>query len=478
MHVTIIGGGITGLAAAFYLQQHYKKEGLPLNYTLLEGSARFGGKVVTETTGDAFVIEGGPDSFITQKPWGTQLCRDLGLAERLIPTNDDRRSIFVLNKGKLTPFPGGFRLTIPTEFIPFALSPLITPWGKLRMGFDLLIPRRSEAADESLADFIGRRLGREAVDKIADPIMAGIYMADPDQLSIQSTFPMFVEMEKQHGSLIKAMQVAKKKRAAASNGKAGKPPAMFQSLRGGMAELIESLIEQLEGDLRLNCRVTGLRQQESGLTVSLADGAPLHTDAVILTVPAYTAASLLEETTPQLAKMLTNIRYVATATVSLGYRRDEVLAQTHLDGFGFVVPKTEKRQIAACTWSSTKFNHRVPEDGVLLRTFVGGSGQEELVQLSDEAMTRLVREELADIMGLTAAPIVQRIYRWPQGTPQYDVGHLERVTEMERLAAAVPGLYLAGSAYRGIGLPDCISSARTVVEKITAAASHPTPQLK
>jgi oxygen-dependent protoporphyrinogen oxidase len=305
--------------------------------------------------------------------------------------------------------------------------------------------------------------------------MAGIYMADPNRLSIQSTFPAFVEMERQHGSLIKAMQVARKKGPPAANG-SSKPAAMFQSLRGGMAQLIDTLVDQLDGELRLGCRVSSLRFKAPGFEVSLAGPAAetIHSDAVVLAVPAYVAADLLAATAPGLAERLKAIRYVSSATISLGYRRDELLAQTRLDGFGFVVPKSEGRQIVACTWTSTKFNHRTPEAGLLLRAFVGGDGQEGLVDLPDEALFALVKQELADIMGLTLEPIVQKIFRWPQGTPQYDVGHLDRLAETERLAAALPGLHLAGSAYRGVGLPDCINSARTVVAQIAAIVPQKT----
>jgi oxygen-dependent protoporphyrinogen oxidase len=471
MHVTIIGGGIAGLATAFYLQKKSREQGVSLAYSLIEADARFGGKIVTEMTGD-FVIEGGPDSFITPKPWGTQLCRDLGLAGQLIPTNDDRRNIYVLKKGKLVPFPGGFRLTVPTEFVPFALTPLISPWGKLRMGLDLVTPPRREPADESLAAFIRRRLGQEAVDKIAGPMMAGIYMADPERLSIQSTFPMFVEMEQKYGSLIKGMQAAKKHAAPAQRNN-GQPTAMFTSLTGGMAELVNSLVAQLEGDLRLNCRVTGLSQEPAGFTVSFdpASSPALKTDAVVLALPAYSAAALLETIEPRLAGRLRQIRYVSTATISLGYHRAEVMPQHDLNGFGFMIPPSEKRQIAACTWTSTKFNHRAPADKVLLRVFVGGDGRDDLPRQSDEALLALAQKELAEIMGLTARPITHKIFRWLDGNPQYDVGHLERVAEMESLAAAVPGLYLAGSAFRGIGIPDCVKSALTAVEHILSRPS-------
>lgn len=476
-HVTIIGGGMAGLATAYYLQKKSREAGVELNYTLIESAPQFGGKITTDQVDD-FVIEGGPDSFITQKPWATQLCRELGLAERLIPTNDERRSIFVLNKGKLTPFPGGYRLTVPTEFIPFALSPLISPLGKLRMGLDLFIPPRREQGDESLAEFVRRRLGNEALDKIAGPVMAGIYVADPERLSLLSTFPMFAEMEQKYGSLIKAMQMAKKHHPTPHNngsrpsGGGHRPQAMFTSLRGGMQELVKTLVAQLEGDLRLGCRVSGLRYLSPGFEVLLdsPQNQPLKTDAVVLAIPAYAAAALLESIEPHLAGLLKKVRYVSTATVSLGYRQADLPAQRDLDGFGFMVPKSENRQILACTWSSTKFDYRAPADGALIRLFVGGDRHEHLVESTGEAeLLALAQAEVAAIMGITAPPVVHRIFRWPKGNPQYDVGHLERVVEMEQAAATIPGLYLTGSAFRGIGLPDCIKSALTTVESLLSS---------
>lgn len=482
-HVTIIGGGMAGLATAYYLQKKSHEAGLEFSYTLLESASRFGGKIATDTVND-FVIEGGPDSFITQKPWATQLCREIGLSDRLIPTNDDRRSIFVLNKGKLVPFPGGYRLTVPTEFIPFVTSPLISPWGKLRMGLDLFIPPRKERGDESLADFIRRRLGNEALNKIAGPVMAGIYVADPERLSLQSTFPMFAEMEHKYGSLIKAMQATKQKVASAHggqssavNGRSGSQrESMFTSLRGGMVELVETLVPKLEGDLRLGCRVTALRYLAPGFEVSFnqtsegsneSEAQLLKTDAVVLAIPAFVAAPMLESIEPKLASLLRQVRYVSTATVSLGYRRADLDPRQDFSGFGFMIPKTEKRTILACTWSSTKFDYRAPADGVLIRLFVGGDEQEHLVDtLSDNDLLALARAEAAATMGIRVPPLVHRIFRWPKGNPQYDVGHLDRITSMEQLAATIPGLYLTGSAFRGIGLPDCIKSALTTVEQL------------
>ncbi len=464
-HVTIIGGGIAGLATAFYLQKKSRELGLPLNYTLIESASRFGGKIITKTVDD-FVIEGGPDSFITMKPGGTQLCRDLNLMDNIIPTNDDKRNVFVLKKGKLIPFPSGYRLTIPTQFLPFALSPLISPWGKIRMGLDLFIPPRQESGDESLGNFIRRRLGSEALDKIGGPIMAGIYVADAEKLSLQSTFPQFSIMEQQYGSLIKAMQKAKKKQPPPNNN--SKPQAMFTSLRGGMSELVAALVSHLEGDLRLNCRVTGLQYQSPGFEVTFdsPDSPPLTTDAIVLAIPAYVATNLLTPLSAQLGQLLQTVRYVSTATISLGYRRADIAGQNDFNGFGFVIPKSEKRQILACTWSSTKFNHRAPNDHVLMRVFVGGDRHGYMLDLSDEELLTLVKQEIRDTMQVTAQPSIQKIFRWSNGNPQYDVGHLDKVVEMENLSRQIPGLYLTGSAFRGIGIPDCVQYATQTVDQI------------
>lgn len=474
-HVTIIGGGIAGLSTAFYLQKKSSEAGTPIEYTLVESEPRFGGKIATTSAND-FIIEGGPDSFVTIKPWGTQLCRDLGLDEEIIPTNDHRRNVYVLRKGKLTPFPGGYRLTIPTEFIPFAKSTLISPLGKLRMGMDLFIPPRKETGDESLASFIRRRLGNEALDRIAGPIMAGIYVADPEKLSMQSTFPQFSQMEQKYGSLIKAMQQGKKNPPPPPPGNNNnRPKSMFTSLRGGMTDLVDAMLKQLNGTLLAGRRVTDLQHNTPGFTVTLDDGSTISTDAVVVAVPAYVASKLVEPIEPNLAALLNQIRYVSTATVSLGYRRKDIIDQHDFNGFGFVIPKSENRQILACTWSSTKFDHRAPNNDVLVRTFVGGDNREHLVDLPDDELVELVQQELADIMKVTAKPIVRRVFRWPKGNAQYDIGHLDRVSDIEELAAEIPGLYFCGSAFRGIGIPDCVKSAITTVDQILAQ-TEPAPQ--
>jgi oxygen-dependent protoporphyrinogen oxidase len=461
-HVTIIGGGIAGLATAFYLQEKAEAQGRKVDYTLVESSPEFGGKIVTENVG-GFTIEGGPDLILTQKPWGIQLCKDLGLEDLLIATNNDRQKTFLVQRGQLVPFPSDFTL-IPNRFLPFALSPLFSLAGKLRMGMDLLIPARKEQGDESLAAFIRRRLGQEAVDKIGGPMLAGIHSADPERMSLLSTFPRFADMEQKHGSLIKAMQAARKMRPSTGD---GKPSPMFQTLKGGLGDLVGAVTSRLRGELLAGCRVDRIGHLNPGFEVDLGDRV-LPTDAVVLALPANAATRIVEQMSPELAGRLGEIRYVSSATVALAYRKEEIEDQHDLDGFGFLVPKSEGRRITGCTWMSTKLDHRAPEDGVLIRVFLGGDSQEEMVDLGDEEIVRVVREELAGLMNITADPMFYRINRWVKGRPQYDVGHLDRVDELETAASAFPGLYLSGSAYRGSGIPDCVKQALDVTDRILA----------
>jgi oxygen-dependent protoporphyrinogen oxidase len=465
--VAIIGGGIAGLATAYYVQEQARQADLPLTYSLIESAPTFGGKIVTDVQ-DGFVIEGGPDSFISQKPAALRLCRELGLGDRLLGTNDARRKVYVLDGGRLRPLPDGVMLVVPTRFTPFALSPLISPTGKLRMGMDLFIPPRRDNNDESLADFIRRRLGQEALDKIAEPLMAGIHVADPERLSLQATFPRFIQLERKYGSLIKGMLAQKARRAQGSHNGAGKSkPSLFMTLRGGLRELVESLVARLEGELLPGTSVAELARNEDGYHLRLADGGTLLADVVVLATPSYMTADLIEPMHPRLAAELRTIRYVSTATLSLGFRRAEF--EHPLDGFGFVVSARDKSRLMACTWTSTKFSERVPDEHVMLRAFVGGPRNQELVELPDEVLLKLVREELREIMGVTAEPVITRLYRWPGANPQYDVGHLERVDQLEATAADLPGLYFTGSPYRGVGLPDCIQQGQETAEAVLTA---------
>jgi len=465
-HVVIIGGGIAGLSTAYYLQQQAPGRGL--SYTLLEGASAWGGKIQTRVEA-GFVIEGGPDSFITQKPAALRLCRELGLEDQLQGTNDAQRKVYVLHAGRLRSLPDGVMLVIPTKFTPFVFSPLISLPGKLRMGMDLFIPRRNGDGDESLADFIRRRLGREALDKIAEPLMSGIHVSDAERQSIRGTFPRFVELERKYGSLIKGMLAQK----ALARQHPGPRLPVFMTLRGGLGQLVQALVARLSGELRLNAQVVRLErlpastsQTRAGYRLYLADGQSLLADAVVLATPAFTAAELVESFRPELAGRLRAIRHVSTATLSLAFARAGF--EHPLDGFGFVVPRREPCQLMACTWTSTKFEGRAPQDYVLIRAFVGGPHRQELVDLDDATLIALVRDELRRVMGIRKPPAMTWLYRWPQANPQYDVGHLERVDEIERLAASLPGLYLTGSAYRGVGIPDCIEQGKAVAEKIVS----------
>ena len=457
-HVTIVGGGIAGLATAFYLQQKSREKGNELQYTIIESASDFGGKIVTENV-SGFTIEGGPDLMLTQKPWGIQLCRDLGLTDQLISTNDNHRHTFLVQRGNLVPFPNDFTL-LPTRLMSLVRSPMFSVRGKLRIGMDLVIPPRRQTGDESLANFVRRRFGAEAVEKIGGPLLAAIHHADPEKLSLLSTFPRFAVMEQQHGSLIRAMRA--QKRTPPSNRRS---PVMFNSLRSGLGEMVRALVEQLRGDLVTGQPVTRLRPSKTGCEVEFGKD-KLHTNAVVLAVPAYAAAKLVMPFAAELANKLNMIRYVSTGTVSLGYRKADVTKWHDLNGFGFLVPRSEGRRISGCTWSSSKLRFRAPDDRVLMRAFIGGPGQEKMIGWDDDTLIRTVQDEINDIMGVSAEPTIKRIYRWPRGTAQYDVGHLDRIAEVETLADQVPGLYLNGSAYRGTGIPNCVKSAIDTVSRI------------
>jgi oxygen-dependent protoporphyrinogen oxidase len=469
-HVIIIGGGIAGLSTAYALQEMTQAAGLPLACTLIEARKRLGGVILTERVDD-FVIEAGPDSLLTQKPWGLDLCRTLGLSERLIGTNDWQRRIYVLWGGRLHALPQGLMLIVPTRVGPFLRSRLLSWPGKLRMGLEYFLPPRPPTGDESLAGFVRRRLGREALEKIAEPLLAGIYAGSSDDMSLLATFPRLRELEHTHGGLIRGvLALCRAMRQIAPTGNPT-PTAMFMAPRSGMTEIVDALSGRLDRvDTRLGQSVRRVVPHGDGqavpyrYAVQLDDAPTLHADAVVFATPAPITADLVEGFQPHLAAALRAIPYASSATISLAYRRRDV---SHpLDGFGFLVGRHEGRRIMAATWTSTKFASRAPADSVLIRSFVGGSGREELVRLDDAALLALVREELGTVLGITSAPVLARIYRWERANPQYRVGHLERVEAMEQLLASYPGLFLTGSAYRGVGVPDCIHQGTQTAQRL------------
>jgi oxygen-dependent protoporphyrinogen oxidase len=470
--VAIIGGGITGLVAAYALQKGAREAGLPVTFTLFESAGRLGGKILTETSG-GFVVEGGPDSFLLQKPWAAQLALELGLEDEMIGTNPALRKLYVVNRGRLTPMPDGLMLIIPTRFMPFITSPLISWPGKLRMGMDIFIPRRAGDTDESVGAFIRRRLGREALEKIAEPMMSGIHVSDPERQSLLGTFPRFHSIEMQHGSLIRGM-LAQKRSASKSHKTNGSQldgswkNSMFVTLRGGLSRLVETLAGALQdGEVRIDCAVAAVQPGlEGGFWITDQRGQRTFADALIMASPASASAALTAPFAPELSRGLASIRYVSTATVSLAYPRSAWT--TPIQAVGFIAPRRENRRISACTMTSYKFNHRAPQDQVLVRCFVGGPGREEALDKDDAGIIADARAEISQLLGVQADPVLARVFRWPAGNAQYDVGHLDRVHHMHNLCADFPGLYLAGSAYEGIGIPDCIHQGQQTAAKVLA----------
>ncbi len=470
-HITIIGGGITGLAAAYYLQREAQTRGLPIRYALVESGPRWGGKIITERE-QGFTIEAGPDSFIVEKPAGLQLCHDVGLADALIPSNEQQKRVYVLRNGRMVPFPHGFLLTLPTEWGPFLASRLISPLGKLRMASDLFLPPRKDTGDESLGDFVRRRFGRECLDRLAGPLLGGIYVSDPDRLSMHATFPRLSAMEREHGSLIRAARGARQRPPPSHPAPRAAGKAMFNSLRSGMGSLVERIVRHLNGELRLNTPVARVSWQQGRPLIHVASGDAWSSDAVLLANPAGHAAQLLTDSAPELSRQLSAIRYVSTATLTLAYRASDIPPERPLDGFGVLIPEVEQRSIIALTWASTKFPHRAPDGLVLLRAFLGGYRNEALAHAPEDDLLGMVRRDLSSIMGIRAEPVLHKLYRWPHANPQYDVGHLDLVARIESEAARLPGLHLAGSSYRGVGIPDCIASARQAVARILASLTN------
>jgi len=466
MRLVVVGGGITGLAAAHHALELARERRIALELTLVEARERLGGTIATERAG-GFLIEAGPDSFLSEKPWALALCRRLGLEDRLARTDDRYRKVFVWHAGRLHPLPDGWELLAPTRLAPFLSSRLFSWPGKLRMAFDLVLPR-GIADDESLGAFVRRRLGREALERVAQPLVAGIYTADPDDLSLTATMPRFAELEKQERSIILGLRRAR--RRALETGVSGARWSLFVTLKEGMEDLVAALATRLQpGTVLLKQRVAGVERRGDRWRVATAEGADLDADRVIVATESHAAARMLRYVDPTLATLLAEIPYASSATVTLGYRRADVAHP--LDGFGFVVPHAQKRALLACTFSSVKYAGRAPEGDVLLRAFVGGALNEAVLELDDAPLVMRARAELREALGITAAPALARVFRWPKAMPQYHVGHLARVETIERRAGALPGLDLAGGAYRGVGIADCVRSGEAAAERALGAGA-------
>ncbi len=459
-HAVVIGGGIAGLAAAYRLSELAREHHDPLAVTVVERSNRLGGPIQTEHEG-GFVLECGADSFLSEKPWALALARRLGLEGELIPTGELRRTMVVC-RGRLTEIPLGFNLLAPIDLMPLLRSPILSWRGKLRLLLEPVLPRRSGGAEESIASFVSRRMGREVLERLAQPLAAGIYTGDPAVLSIEATLPRFAEMESHYGSVIRGLKAVQKKTAARQV--SGARWSLFLSFARGMQTIVDALARELADAIRLNVSVQSLAPPAAGQKwrIGLSDGTMVNADAVICAARAGDAAALITPMDAELASRLGRIDYTSAATVNLAYRESDFPQMPR--SFGFVVPVIEGRRIVAGSFSSLKFAGRAPDGCVLMRVFIGGALQKEMMALSDDEMVAAARAEIGALLGVSAPPILIRVARWVDSMPQYAVGHMALVSEIEERVRTLPGVYLAGAAYHGVGIPDCVHNGEQAAE--------------
>jgi len=476
MRIAIIGGGIAGLAAAYELEKA-RAAGKPVAYTLYESRERLGGSLASEIV-DGAVLEQGPDSFLTEKPAAIELCRELGLGDDLLPSNDAARKTFIVVKNRLVPLPDGLMFLVPTKLIPTALTRLFSVKTKLRMAMELLRPPRPAGHDEPVADLVERHFGREAVDRLADPLLSGIYGGDATQLSAQTVLPAMVKMEAEHGSLCRGMLAAhaqmRAKAKAAPQGAAKRAPRpIFTAIRGGMQQMVDAIVERLDaGSLRLSTPVSGLHRNGQQWLVDTPQGTESF-DAVVMASPAWAAGVLLRAVDEPLAEELSSIPYSSSITVNLVY--DEKKLGTLPEGFGFLVPAVEGRAMLACTFVHRKFLGRTPPGKAVFRAFLGGMKNESLLAESDGPLLATVRRELSEILGskvfdASVEPDCARVSKWRRAMAQYAVGHKARMERIQARVAALEGLHLAGNAYDGIGIPDCIRLGRKAAKALVETA--------
>ncbi len=466
--VAVIGGGITGLAAAHRLVER----DAGLRVTLFEGGERLGG-VLQTIHRDGFLIEQSADNFITDPAWGVELCRRIGFDDQLIPTTTQQRGALVVHRGRLERVPAGFMLMAPARLWPLLTTPVLSPWGKLRLLGEAFVPRRLEGDDESLGSFARRRLGREVFERIVQPLVGGIYTADPEKLSLRATLPRFLDMEQRFGSLVRG---ARRQNGSAesnepANAAGGARYGMFVAPRDGLSSLVDTIAARLPtGTIRLNSPVRHIKPLDGGSWhVELggaASGASQEFAALIVATPAPVASRLCQDFDAALAMELCRIQYAGTAIVTLAFRREQIAHA--LDGFGFVVPAVEKRRILAGSFASVKFAGRAPDNAVLVRVFVGGACQSELLDLPDDQLQSLAVEELRPLIGASGEPLFCNVTRWSGAMPQYHLGHCELVGRIEKAAAGWSNFALAGNAYHGVGIPNCIHSGETAADRVVA----------
>jgi len=461
--IAIVGGGISGLTAAFYLEKA-RASGAELECTLFESGQQLGGSLSSDRV-EGCLVEAGPDSFLTEKPWALTLCQDLGIADQLIGSNDRQRKTYIFAKGQLVVMPEGLMFLVPTKLVPTALSPLFSWTTKIRMARELLHPPRAMHDDETVAELVERHFGAEVVDRLADPLLSGVYGGDASKLSARAVLPRFVEMEEKYGSLSRAMLAAHREMLATRKHPA---PPLFTSLLDGMQQMVDAIVQRLDpARLRLRTHIRRVYPEDGGWRVATELNGDQRFDAVILATPANVAGILLDGVDRGLARNLMGITYSSSVTVTLGYYRDQIKGLP--PGFGFLVPRSEGMRMLACTFVHNKFPHRAPEGKGILRCFLGGARDEAVLGLTDDEILDTVHRELRDVLQLGARPIFARVYRWRGAMAQYEPGHIARVERIEKRVAELPGLALAGNAYHGIGVPDCIRAGMLAANALAPA---------
>lgn len=465
-HVAVVGAGISGLAAAVELRAR------GLDVTVFEASERAGGPIHTEHQ-DGFIIDAGPDSFLSTKPGGLAFAERLGIADEIVSTRPDGGGTFIVHNSRMEPLPEGITMLVPTQFRQILKSPLLNTAGKTRLLADYFIPARAGDTDESVAAFMRRRVGKQAFENLAEPLLSGIFAGDAHKLSIQSTFPRLRDAERRHGGLIRAALAARKHPPTAADSPRKHTP--FVSFRGGLGTIVDAAVNRIGTEsVRLNTTVTAVERSAPGYKLRTDEGREFIVDGLVVATPAGAAAQLLSVLSPRASGELHSIPYVSSATVSMVYAEADVRVAG--GGRGFVVPRVEGFDLTAVTWSSRKFSGRAPERKVLLRGFVGRAGNEVPAFLPDDELIDIIRCDLASITGINAEPSFARVYRWHDGMPQYHVGHADLVHRIETELSALPGLSVVGAAYHGVGIPDCITSATAAAaalsEEVSSARSQ------
>jgi protoporphyrinogen/coproporphyrinogen III oxidase len=455
--VVIVGGGISGLSTAFYLSRR------DVPATVLEQRPRLGGVIRTEHV-EGCTLEAGPDSFLSAKPAALELIRELGLADQVIGSNDFSRKTYVWKRGRLLPLPEGLMMVVPTKVGPLLSTPLLSWRTKARMGLELLHPPKTRNGDQSVAEFVQEHYGKEAVDYLAEPLLSGIYGGNPRELSVTAVLPRFVTLAQRYGSLTRGV-LAERAKTAASN----HPPAapLFRTLKNGLEQMIDALLSAIQSSVTVHhVRAEALERTASGFRLR-AGGDWIETERMVLACEAHNAASLVASVDPRLAELLSSVAYSSSVTVALGFDARDLRERP--SGHGFLVPKKECRRLMACTWVGEKFPYRVPEDKIVARCFLGGMEDAGVLSESNETIGQIVIRELREIAGIDAPPKFVRIHRWPRSMAQYTVGHPQRLAEIEARVKAIPGLELAGNAYEGIGIPDCIRMGKRAAEAFASA---------